>query len=120
LNFLLESQQKAWRKPGTLEEHISWVYLLINQGYYQLYNGNILQSIDKYEEAYAYSQKYNLEIDIEEYILKPLANNYTRTGDYERAIFIQQQSLDLALKQKTDTLIASIHNNLAISYRFSG
>jgi len=120
LNFLLKTQEKVWRNPRNINEHISWAYLLINQGYYQLYNGDILQSINKYEDAYAYYQKHQLPIDIEEYVLKPLANNYTRTGDYERAIFIQQKSLDLALTQKTDTLIASIYNNLAISYRYNG
>lgn len=118
LEFLMSTQKECWRKLKNEKEIEAWLYLLINQGYYQLYIGDILKSIESYEKAYDFLSKNNLKIDAEEYILKPLANNYTRIGDYEKAIFIQEKSLKLALNHKNDSLSASIYNNLAISYLF--
>lgn len=119
LPFLLSTQKKTWRTLKSIQEKEAWLYLLINQSYYQLYTGDILGSIEKYEEAWQYqlANKIN-SLDEEEFILKPLGNNYTRIGDYDRAIFIQNKSLALALSQKNNTLAASICNNLAISYRY--
>ncbi len=45
-------------------------------------------------------------------VLKPLGNNYTRLGDYDRAFFIQEKSLSLA-QQKDSSQIAPICHNLA-------
>jgi CHAT domain-containing protein len=118
LNFLMATQKESWRKFKTGKEKEAWLYLLVNQAYYQLYTGDILKSIEKYEEAHGFLNKTQLKIDAEEYILKPLANNYTRIGDYERAIFIQNKSLTLSLKNQNNSLSASIYNNLAISYLF--
>jgi len=118
LAFLMATQKESWRKVKNNKEKESWLYLLINQAYYQLYTGDILKSIEKYEEAINFLNAHKLKIDAEEYILKPLANNYTRIGDYDRAIFIQKKSLALALKNKNDSIAASIYNNLAISYLF--
>lgn len=117
LDFLLDSEKQLWRKPQNAEEQTAWLYLLINEAYYLLNSSNITQSINKYEEAYDYFLKHQLNIDVEEFILKPLGNNYTRIGDYERAVFILNKSLALAKNEKRDTITASIYNNLAISYR---
>lgn len=120
LSFLMETNKLAWRAPKTNQENEAWLFLLINQGYYQLQNGDILASINCYEQAYNFSQKHPINLDIEEYILKPLSNNYTRLGDYERGIYIQKRSLALALAQKNIELATSIYCNLATSYRSKG
>ena len=92
LSFLMETSRQVWRKPKTQQENEAWLFLLINQGYYQLQNGDILASINCYENAYQFFQKHPFDLDIEEYIFKPLSNNYTRLGDYERAIYIQKEA----------------------------
>ncbi|MBK0381756.1 CHAT domain-containing protein [Pedobacter sp. SD-b] len=117
LDLLLSTEKKAWRKAESSEEKEALLYLYINQGYYSLYNGDILGSIDCYEKAYDYQQKNKLVADVEEYILKPLSNNYTRLGDYGRAIYIQNKSLALAILNKNKSLAASIYSNLSTSYK---
>ncbi len=117
LPFLMETSKNVWRQPSTPQENEAWLFLLINQGYYQLQNGDILVSIKCYENAYQFFQKQPFDLDIEEYILKPLSNNYTRLGDYERAIYIQNRSLNLALKQGNNQLATSAYCNLSTSYR---
>ncbi|MDQ7949196.1 MAG: CHAT domain-containing tetratricopeptide repeat protein, partial [Pedobacter sp.] len=100
-------------------EHEAMINLLNSQGYYLLLNSDILGSIDSYESAYSYYLKYKISnYEIVEYTLKPLSNNYTRLGDYERALYLQQLSLNFLIR--TNDLpehIAGAYSNLAISYR---
>lgn len=120
LSFLMSSQQQAWRNARSAPEQQAWLLLLNNQAYNQLYSGNILASINCYEQAYNYYNDHKLNADISDSIFKPWANNYTRLGDYEKAIFIQQKTLDYAIKERDHALAASMYNNLAISYRSIG
>jgi hypothetical protein len=120
LPFLLRTQKEAWRQPNNVDERIAWLSLLTTQGYDQLQAGDILSSISYYEEAYACYYKYKVaDFDAPEYICKPLSNNYTRLGDYERAVFIQQKSLNNLPVTDADN-IASVYSNMAISYYSMG
>lgn len=116
LPFLMATAQQAWRKPNTTAEQLAWLTLLSNQGYYQLLNGDILRSINCYEDAYTWFYRYRLtQFELVEYVLKPLSNNYTRLGDYERAIYIQQKTID-RLNPVTDAdNMASVYCNMAIA-----
>ncbi|WP_316813923.1 CHAT domain-containing protein [Pedobacter heparinus] len=121
LPFLMRSELDCWRKPASSPEKEAWLMLLSNQGYNQMYAGNILQSINCYEQAYNYYTAHQLNVEgIADYILKPWANNYTRLGDYEKALFIQQKTLEYAKKEHNDPLAIAIYNNMAISYRSLG
>ncbi|MFD2162059.1 CHAT domain-containing protein [Paradesertivirga mongoliensis] len=120
LPFLMATAGETWRKPKTNHELEASLNLLINQGYYQLYTGNVLQSIEEYERAHAFYQKRPLDLDVVEYVLKPLGNNYTRLGDYTNAIFIQKKSLEIARRNRDSLSVASVYNNLAISYKSMG
>lgn len=121
LSFLMDSEAQSWRSPKSMTEREAWLMLLSNQAYNQMYSGNILQSINSYEQAYNYYTKHKLNVEgIAEYVLKPWANNYTRLGDYEKALFIQQKTLDFAKKEHYDVLEVSVYNNMAISYRSLG
>lgn len=121
LSFLMNTEKDMWRKPGSVSEKEAWLLLLSNQGYNQLYSGNILKSIDCYEEAYNYYLGNKLEVaGIAEYVLKPWANNYTRLGDYEKALFIQKKTLDYAKQIGDSDLSVSVYSNMAISYRSMG
>jgi CHAT domain-containing protein/tetratricopeptide (TPR) repeat protein len=121
LPFLLATQKEMWRQPVTLEERIAWLTLLSTQGYDQLQGGDILSSINYYEEAYAYFYKYKVvQFDAVEYVFKPLGNNYTRLGDYERAVFIQQKMVDRLNIFENAGDMASLYSNMAISYYTMG
>jgi len=120
LTFLMNSEKEAWRKASAIDEKEAWLMLLSNQGYNQLFSGNVLASINSYEQAYNFWSEHNLNIDITDYVLKPWANDYTRLGDYERALFIQQKILDFSVREKDRLLAASTYNNMAISYRSLG
>jgi len=123
ISFLYKAESTAWRKPKSNDERLAWFDLLTNQGYYEMLRGNIIRSIDAYEKAYRYFFENPLggaEADVLEYVLKPLGNNYTRLGDYDRAFFIQEKSLSLALQLGDKNQVASVYHNLATSARWKG
>ncbi len=119
VNRLLKAQKERWRNTKTPDEHFAWLNLLSTLGYYELLDGNILGSINTYENALSFFQKHQiLSYDIVEYNLKPLSNNYTRLGDYERALYIQKQSIDFQRAyNENPSKMANIYGNMAISYR---
>jgi CHAT domain-containing protein len=118
-NTILKIQQERWRNAQTAEERFAWLNLLSTLAYYQLLEGNIFGSINSYENALSFFRKHNiLDYDAVEYIFKPLGNNYTRLGDYERALFIQKQSIEFQHFYNEDiNKTAAIYCNMAISYR---
>ncbi|QKJ30741.1 CHAT domain-containing protein [Mucilaginibacter mali] len=121
LSFLMETQKQMWRQPANDDERFAVLTLISSQGYDQLQAGDILSSINCYEQAYAYYYKYKLaQFDAVEYIFKPLSNNYTRLGDYERGIFIQQKAIDKLIQLDDADNAASVYNNMAISYYSMG
>lgn len=116
LPLLMSLQQRAWRTPANPFERAAWLDMLTYQGYYQLYAGNILPSITAYESAYRYYNESPVaETDVLEYILKPLGNNYTRLGDYERAAFIHSKVIEIAAERKDRGQMASAYGNLAVA-----
>lgn len=122
LSFLLQTQSKLWRKAENQTEHFAYLDLLNVQGYHQLLTGNILGSINSYESAFAYYLKNEVAgYEIVDYTLKPLSNNYTRLGDYERALYLQRRTLNFQLKSKFPPAdIASMYGNMAICYQSMG
>lgn len=110
-----------WRKPRTSSEQVAWFYLLILVGYHELQQGNILQSTHVYEEAYQFVQSTNTihNEEILEYLIKPLGNNYTRLGDYERALYIQKEGLKLAKTMDDPMQEASLLANMSTTARWN-
>lgn len=120
VNFISKAQSLIWRPCRNDSESLAKFYFSATLGYWQIYSGNVLRSIEAYEEAYRfYFAKPIPGADVLEYVLKPLGNNYTRLGDYDRAFFIQEKSLKLA-EQKDPSQIASICHNLATTARWRG
>lgn len=118
LQELMQIDDWAWRNPKDENERAAWLDLLTSQGYYLMYAGNILPSIESYEAAYRFYNAAPIsKTDIVEYILKPLGNNYTRLGDYERAAFIQTKALESVIRQGDARQIAAVYNNLAVTYQ---
>lgn len=121
MDFLMATQQAAWRSYSTYDERVAWFNLLILQGYYQLQTGNIISSINAYEAALAFYEAYPLpDADNIAYVLKPLGNNYTRLGDYHTALFVHSKTLALAQQRNDKREIAATYSNMAICARWKG
>ncbi|UYQ91876.1 CHAT domain-containing protein [Chitinophaga horti] len=116
LTFLMATQSAAWRFPRNNHERLAWLDLHTYQGYYQLYTGHIIPSIQAYEAAYRYYYDDPVpDTDVLEFVLMPLGNNYTRLGDYERAQFIHDKSLRIARERNDARAIAGACSNLAVA-----
>lgn len=120
--LLQNAEKSSWRKTSNDDEHFAWLNLLNTLGYYQLLDGNIIASINTYENALRFYRRHQINsYDIVEYTFKPLSNNYTRLGDYERALYLQKESIDFQKRYSEDAnKIAAIYCNMAISYRSMG
>lgn len=114
--------QTVWRQPETPGEKLSYYNLLINIAYHLLQYRQIPASIKWYERAYQFYEQnrqnkmLEQEMYFEEYIGKPLGNNYTRMGDFSKAIFIQQSAIQSALQKKIFDILPGLYGNLATSY----
>lgn len=113
--------KELWRNPTNGSEKMAKLYYYVNYAYYLKQYGFIDQSIIQYEEAYAFYVKKGLKnFDIIEFCLKPLANNYTRLGDIDRAENILKITIEKAQKEnRLDQLIAG-YSNLSIVFRSKG
>jgi len=118
IELLSQAEQNKWRKLKTEEEKLALLHLKINKGYHQLKYSNIAQSVIAYEEALHYYKTNNLKTyNIIEYCLKPLANNYTRLGDYNRADDILKYTLYLSEKSNNKKQRIATYLNLSIKYQ---
>lgn len=117
--LLQNAEKSSWRKTNNDDEHFAWLNLLNTLGYYQLLDGKIIASINTYENALRFYRQHQINsYDVVEYTFKPLSNNYTRLGDYERALYLQKESVDFQKQYSEDAnKIAAIYCNMAISYR---
>lgn len=118
ISILSNTTQNKWRESKTNDEKIAELHLKINIGYHYLKFGNVSKSVIAYEEALHYYQKAAIKnYDIIEYCLKPLANNYTRLGDYSHADVIFKYTLQLAEKTNNKSQLIATYLNLSIQYQ---
>jgi len=116
--ILTKAEKNKWRETKTNNEKIAQLHLKINIGYHYLIFGNISESILAYENALHFYKQTNIKnYDIVEYCLKPLANNYTRIGDYSRADDIFKYTLQLAEQSKNKSHLITTYLNLSIQYQ---
>ncbi len=109
-----------WRNPLSNNELVAQLYFYINYAYQLKELGFINKSIKYYEKGYAHFKKNAIHYNIIEYCLKPLANNYTRLGDFDNAEDILKITIEQAIAEKNNNQIASGYLNLAIIYRTKG
>lgn len=107
--------QTLWRQPKNEREHIAYLDFLLNTAYHLLKQGQVQASTKRYEQGLRYQQEHKLPYETEEFIIKPLGNNYVRIGDYDKAIALQQQAINTALQAGRKELLASLYSNLAIT-----
>lgn len=119
--FLEEAIKNEWRTPKTKKEQIAKLHLLINEAYYLKERGKIKESISIYEKALKIYQQHNLTTyRIISYCLKPLANNYTRIGDYKRADELFKYTISIAKQKKNQKELIATYLNLSIKYQSLG
>ena len=111
-----------WRKPASYDEKLGYYQLLINIGYHLLQSRQVRASTSWYEKAFLYYDENKTdsllaaEMEPEEYIGKPLGNNYTRIGDFSKAIAIQQQVITSAITKHRQEMLPGLYANLATTY----
>jgi len=109
-----------WRNPINKKEYTAQLYFYINYAYQLKQLGFINRSVSYYEKGFAYYKKHELNYNIIEYCLKPLANNYTRLGDADSAEDIIKVTIEQAVVEKNKEQITSGYLNLAVVYRTKG
>ena len=120
--YLLKNALKStWRPEKNEAEKVAKLHVMINLAYHQKSFGNIYQSIQSYEKAmYFFDQNHINNYDIIDYALKPLANNCTRIGDYDRAEELLVKTLKLTELPENKTKRAGSVLNLSIFYNSVG
>jgi tetratricopeptide (TPR) repeat protein len=111
---------ELWRLPKNENENTAHLYYYINYAYNLKEFGFINQSIIQYEKAFYFYKKVTVKFDIIEFCLKPLANNYTRLGDVDRAEDILKITIEKAQKEKNTVQIIAGYSNLAVAFRTKG
>ena len=120
--FLEKAIKNQWRNPNTKKEYTAKLHLLINEAFYFKEAGEIKKSILAYEEALKLYQEHSnlLDYNIIGYCLKPLANNYTRIGDYKRADELFKYTISIAKEQDNNKELIATYLNLSIKYQSIG
>jgi len=111
---------ELWRNPSNKTENTAQLYFYINYAYNLKQFGFINQSIIQYEKAFSFYKNNNIKFDIIEFCLKPLANNYTRLGDVDRAEDILKITIEKAQKDTNTIQIIAGYSNLAVVLRAKG
>ncbi|GAB3419812.1 CHAT domain-containing protein [Niabella aquatica] len=113
---------RIWRQPKSGEEKLAYYELLINTGYHLLQSGQVRASAAWYEKALLFYQQNSTDkelvpdMEFEEYVCKPLGNNYTRIGDFSKAVTIQQAAITAAIENNKTPMLPGLYANLAITY----
>ena len=110
-----------WRSPENKKEQTAVLYLHINYAFYLKKFGFISKSVNYYEKAYEiYKIAKISNYNIIEFCLKPLANNYTRLGDVDRAEDILKVTIKKAKNEGNKAQIVAGYSNLAVVLRTKG
>lgn len=113
-------EQTLWRKPKLKDEQTAYLDFILNIAYHLLQQGQIQASTRWYEKGLNYQQQQKVVYEAEEFIIKPLGNNYVRLGDYDKAIALQQSAIEQATAEQKYNLLASLYSNKAITYYWLG
>lgn len=123
LYFRSGYEPEPWRTPEQPEEWDALIWLHVNLGYTYLHHQNeyrLAQSA--YEQAYRLFQAHFEEEDYYtvQYIYCPLANLYTRFGDFETARQLLRRSHRFFEQAAAYSAAARILNDLALAEEVAG
>ncbi|MDO6759892.1 CHAT domain-containing protein [Tamlana sp. 2_MG-2023] len=102
--LLNEQASKFEKLIKSKDEHLAFVFLQCQKGYYLNEKSKLKDAITTYENALSRYNNQKLstfsDFDIIEYCLKPLGNLYTKTNDFTNAESTINQYIFLAEKEK--------------------
>lgn len=111
LKILDQTLKNLWRQPknATEAEELLWVQL--SRADYLFQQGKVLESIQAYEAALSWHQRYHFP-DMVEYLYKPLIAHYTRLGENEKARVLYERAFAEAVPES----LPGLYNNLGLTY----
>lgn len=111
------------RSPVTAEEWDALIWLHVNLGYIHLhYQDDYQKALVEYEEAYRLFQRH-FEADdyyTVNYIYRPLANLYSRFGDFQTATGLLSTAYRYFKATARTTAMVKVLNDLAIAEELAG
>jgi tetratricopeptide (TPR) repeat protein len=121
LTIFDQCDRLLWRTLKTNDEHVAYIILQCNKGYYAGLFGDIDKAVDAYERAWEmYNASTPSGVDIIEYCLKPLGNNYSILGDYQSAANVIRNYLLIAERESNSSHQIAAFINLSVVYHDTG
>lgn len=106
--------------PQTIEQKETYTYGLIFMAYALKEHGDIYQSTRYYERVLGFVQQHDMKDPAYlDYIIKPLANNYIRIDDNQKAISLLEKTINEISDDDYEHL-SGFTGNLANAYLFNG
>ena len=111
LKILDQTLSHLWRQPKNAPEAEELLWVQLSRADYLFQLGKVLESIQAYEAALYWHQRYHFA-DMVEYLYKPLIAHYTRLGENEKARVLYEN----AFKEADPESLPGLYNNLGLTY----
>ncbi|HHM21678.1 MAG TPA: CHAT domain-containing protein [Bacteroidetes bacterium] len=117
LGILNRAVREVWRQPRLAEEAEAMLWVQINRGYHYFQLGNVIGSVNAYEQALKwYRQSPPEDFEAPDYLFLPLGAHYTRLGDNEKARTLYELAISSFAGGTTDGALAGVYNNLGLTW----
>lgn len=111
LKILDQTLSHLWRQPKNASEAEELLWVQLSRAEYLFQLGKVLESIQAFEAALSWHQRYHYA-DMVEYLYKPLIAHYTRLGENEKARVLYEN----AFKEADPESLPGLYNNLGLTY----
>lgn len=111
LKILDQTLKNLWRQPKNALEAEELLWVQLSRADYLFQQGKVLESIQAYEVALSWHQRYHFP-DMVEYLYKPLIAHYTRLGENEKARVLYERAFAEAAPES----LPGLYNNLGLTY----
>lgn len=111
LKILDQTLKNLWRQPKNAAEAEELLWVQLSRADYLFQQGKVLESIQAFEAALHWHQRYHFP-DMVEYLYKPLIAHYTRLGENEKARVLYEKAFAEAAPES----LSGLYNNLGLTY----
>lgn len=111
LKILDQTLKNLWRQPKNAAEAEELLWVQLSRADYLFQQGKVLESIQAFEAALHWHQRYRFP-DMVEYLYKPLIAHYTRLGENEKARVLYEKAFAEAAPES----LPGLYNNLGLTY----
>lgn len=111
LKILDQTLKNLWRQPKNAAEAEELLWVQLSRADYLFQQGKVLESIQAFEAALHWHQRYHFP-DMVEYLYKPLIAHYTRLGENEKARVLYER----AFAEAAPKSLPGLYNNLGLTY----